>query len=62
MKAIDQVVIDRIQELRAAGRNMHQVVHQLNADGLRTKRGSLWTAGAVYKVLRRQSAISSIGV
>jgi DNA invertase Pin-like site-specific DNA recombinase len=47
----EAVIVRRIFAEYVAGRSQRQIVRDLNADGLRTQRGSAWVQGTVAKIL-----------
>ncbi|MCA1833221.1 MAG: recombinase family protein [Actinomycetota bacterium] len=53
----EQKIIRRMRELEAAGRTQPEIAKRLNAEGLRTKRGSEWTRLHVGKILRRSEEV-----
>jgi site-specific DNA recombinase len=49
----EQRVLARLRELRASGLSCRQVADQLNAEGHRTRRGSLWRFQYISELSRR---------
>ena len=46
----------RIRELRKAGKSLRQIAGQLNAEGLKPKRGGVWHSMTISRVLERKTA------
>lgn len=49
--AAEQAVIARMMELKAAGMSMNAIAGALNTEGVPSKRGGIWRADAVARVL-----------
>jgi DNA invertase Pin-like site-specific DNA recombinase len=47
----EQGTIDRMRELRASGRSLRQIAHELTASGAPTKEGRAWSAAAIHRIL-----------
>jgi len=52
----EAAVAARIRELRSEGSSLRQIADQLNAEGLRPKRGGMWHPMTVGRVLERAAA------
>jgi DNA invertase Pin-like site-specific DNA recombinase len=50
----EQVVIERMRELRAQGRTLRAIASQLDLEGFRPRRGDRWHGRQVGRVLERQ--------
>ena len=49
---VEQAVLSRIRELKAAGRTTRQIADELNRQGFTTRRGTAWRFQYVAEALR----------
>jgi DNA invertase Pin-like site-specific DNA recombinase len=58
LESVDEefATIDRVLELREAGRPIREIAEELAAEGRRTKRGGRWHPTTVQRILRRHEA------